>query len=66
MKKNLKYPFFKTALLRQKFVIAIGKGKKNPSCGDTLLTPENPRSLMTFESKSFFARQMSEGVAYKP
>ena len=63
--KNLKYPVVKTVLLRQKFVMAIGKGKKNPYCGDTLLTPENPRSLMTFQSKSFLARQMSEGVAYK-
>ena len=59
-------PLFKTALLRQKFVIAMGKGKKNPYCGNTLLTPENPRSLITFQSKSFLARQMSEGVAYKP
>ena len=54
--KNLKHPVVKTAL-RQKFVKAIGKGKKNPYCGDTLLTPENPRSLMTFQSKSFLARQ---------
>ena len=29
------------------------------------LTPENPRSLISFQSKSFLARQMSEEVAYK-